>query len=74
MEKARLRVTKETASGRNVEFQDIRNKQRMSNKELINRLQTGKSSYNDNYCIKHDKNGNKYTASKPDRSTKNNLG
>lgn len=74
MEKAKLKVTKETKTGKNIEFKDTRNNQKMSNKELINRLQTGKSSYNDDYCVKHDKNGNKYIASKPDRSKKNNLG
>ena len=73
MDKAKLKVTKETKPGRNIEFQDTRNNKKMSNKELISRLETGKSSYNDDYCVKHDKNGNKYIASKPDRSTKNNL-
>lgn len=73
MEKAKLIVTKETKTGRNIEFQDTRNNKKMTNKELINRLETGKSSYNDDYCVKRDKNGNKYIASKPDRSTKNNL-
>ena len=73
MDKAKLKVTKETKTGRNIEFQDTRNNKKMSNKELISRLETGKSSYNDHYCVKHDKNGNKYIASKPDRSTKKNL-
>ena len=74
MAKAKLRVTKETKTGRNIEFQDTRNHKIISNKELINRLSTGNSSYNDDYCIKHDKNGNKYVSSKPDNNTKNNLG
>lgn len=46
----------------------------MSNTELIKKLETGNSAYNDNYCVKHDKNGNKYIASKPDGKEKNNLG
>lgn len=74
MAKAKLRVTKETRTGRNIEFQDTRNHKKMSNKELINRLSTGNSAYNDDYCIKHDKNGNKYVASKPDNNTNNNFG
>lgn len=74
MVKEKLKVTKETKTGRNIEFQDTRNNQKLSNKELISRLETGNSSYNDDYCVKHDKNGNKYVASKPDRSEKNNLG
>ena len=74
MVKEKLKVTKETKTGRNIEFQDTRNNQKLSNKKLISRLETGNSSYNDDYCVKHDKNGNKYVASKPDRSEKNNLG
>lgn len=74
MKKAILKVTKETKTGKNIEFQDTRNNKKMSNKELINRLEIGKSFYNNDYCVKHDKNGNKYVASKPDGSKKNNLG
>ena len=74
MGKAILKVTKETKTGKNIQFQDIRNNKKMSNTELIKKLETGKSVYNDNYCVKHDKNGNKYIASKPDGKEKNNLG
>lgn len=74
MGKAKLKVIKETKTGKNIEFQDTRNNQTMSNKELIKRLETGKSVYNDDYCVKHDRNGNKYIASKPDGKEKNNLG
>lgn len=74
MEKAILKVTKETKTGKNIQFQDTRNNKKMSNTELIKKLETGKSVYNDNYCVKHDKNGNKYIASKPDGKEKNNLG
>lgn len=74
MGKAKLKVTKETKTGRNVEFQDTRNNRIMSNKELISRLKTGNSVYNENYCVKHDKNGNEYISSKPDGNEKNNLG
>lgn len=74
MDNAKLRVTKESETGRNIQFQDTRNNRIMSDRDLISRLETGKSSYNDDYCVKHDKNGNKYVASKPDGNEKNNLG
>lgn len=74
MAKRILVVTKETRTGRNIEFQDTRNHRKIKIGELINRLQTGNSVYNDDYCIKRDKNGKKYVASKPDGNDKNNLG
>ena len=74
MGKAKLVVTKETKTGRNVEFQDTRNNRIMSDRELISRLKTGNSSYNEDYCVKHDKNGREYIYSKPDGNEKNNLG
>ncbi len=49
MGKAKLVVTKETKTGRNVEFQDTRNNRIMSDRELISRLKTGNSSYNEDY-------------------------
>ena len=58
MRKAKLIVTKEGKTGKNIEFQDTRNNQKMSYRELISRLETGKSSYNVDYCVKHNKNGN----------------
>ena len=74
MAKAKLIVTKETETGRNIEFQDTRNNIKMTDKELISRLKTGNSSYNEDYCVKHDKNHKEYVSSKPDGKTKNNLG
>lgn len=74
MVKKILEVTKESKTGRNLEFQDTRNHQKIKDKELISRLETGKSAYNEDYCVKHDKNGVKYVASKPDGNDKNNLG
>ena len=74
MTKPKLIVTKETKTGRNIEFQDSRNNRIMSNRELIGRLKTGNSSYNEDYCLKHDKNGKEYISSKPDGNEKNNLG
>ena len=74
MTKPNLIVTKETKTGRNIEFQDTRNNRIMSNRELIGRLKTGNSSYNEDYCLKHDKNGKEYISSKPDGNEKDNLG
>ena len=74
MEKSKLIVTKENQIGRNIQFQDTRNNRIMSDKELISRLKTGNSSYNEDYCIKHDKNHKEYVSSKPDGNKYNNLG
>ncbi|MBR3882013.1 MAG: DUF3892 domain-containing protein [Clostridia bacterium] len=74
MEKPKLIVTKESATKRNIEFQDTRNNRKMTDKELISRLKTGNSSYNEDYCVKTDKNGKEYVSSKPDGKEKNNLG
>ncbi len=74
MSKKKLIVTKENKTGRNIEFQDVGNNRKMSNTELIKRLKTGKSIYNEDYCVKHDKNGSEYVSSKPDGNKNNNLG
>lgn len=74
MGKGMLKVTKESGTGKNIEFQNTGNNEKLTLNELIGRLNTGHSSYNKDYCVKYDKNGNKYVASKPDRSVKNNLG
>ena len=73
MAKPKLIVTKETKTGRNIEFQDTRNNKKMTDKNLISRLKTGNSSYNEDYCVKHDKKGKEYISSKPDGNEKNNL-
>ena len=74
MRKKIVKVTKESKTGRNLEFQDTRNNLKMTNQNLINRLEKGNSAYNGDYCVKHDKNGKKYVASKPDGKENNNLG
>ena len=56
MRKKILKVTKESKTGRNLEFQDTRNNLKMTNQNLINRLEKGNSVYNGDYCVKHDKN------------------
>lgn len=73
MAKAILKVTKESNTGRNLEFQNIGNNEKLTAKELVKRLETGNSAYNDGYYIKH-QNGQKYIVSKPDGNDKNNLG
>lgn len=74
MAKNVLKVTKETKTGKNIQFQDTRNNKIMSDKELISRLEKGTSAYNESYSIKKVKNGQKYVDSKPDGIEKNNLG
>ena len=74
MAKKKLKVIEESKNGKNIKFQDTENNRIMSNRELIGRLKTGNSSYNEDYCLKHDKNGKEYISSKPDGNEKNNLG
>lgn len=73
MAKGILKVTKESNTGRNLKFQNIGNNEKLTAKELVKRLETGNSAYNDGYYIKH-QNGQKYIISKPDGNDKNNLG
>ncbi len=73
MAKGILKVTKESNTGRNLEFQNTGNNEKLTSNELVKRLETGNSAYNDGYYIKH-QNGQKYIVSKPDGNEKNNLG
>lgn len=73
MSKGKLIVTKETKTGENIEFQNTGNNEKLTKDELISRLETGNSAYNEDYYIKH-QDGNKYIVSKPDGNKKNNLG
>ena len=73
MAKGILNVTKESSTGRNVEFQNKRNNEKLTATELIKRLETGNSAYNEGYYIKH-QDGQKYIVSKLDGNEKNNLG
>ena len=73
MAKGILKVTKESSSGRNLEFQNIGNNEKLTASELISRLETGNSAYNDGYYIKH-QDGKKYIVSKQEKKKKNNLG
>ena len=73
MAKGILKVTKESSTGRNIEFQNKRNNEKLTATELIKRLKTGNSAYNEGYYIKH-QDGQKYIVSKPDGNEKNNFG
>lgn len=73
MGKGKLKVTKESSSGENLEFKNTGNNESLTKVELIKRLETGNSAYNDGYYIKH-QDGKKYIVSKPDGKEKNNLG
>ena len=73
MAKGILKVTKESNSGKNLEFQNTGNNEKLTANVLIKRLETGNSAYNDGYYIKH-QDGQKYIVSKPDGNEKNNLG
>lgn len=68
-----LKVTKESETGRNIEFQNTGNNEKLTAQELIGRLETGNSVYNQSYYIKH-QGSEKYIVSKPDGKIKNNLG
>ena len=73
MTKGILKVTKESNSGKNLEFQNTGNNEKLTANELIRRLETGNSAYNDGYYIKH-QDGQKYIVSKQEGNEKNNLG
>lgn len=73
MGKKILKVIEESDTGRNIEFQDTRNNHIMSDNELIGKLRTGNSTYNEDYFINYDKNGKPYVQSKPDGNKDNNL-
>ena len=73
MAKGKLKVTKESETGENLEFQNIGNNEKLTSNELIKRLETRNSVYNEGYYIKH-QDGKKYVVSKPDGKENNNLG
>ena len=73
MNKVILKGTKESSTGRNIELINTRNNMKMSDKNLISRLNSGDSTNNKYYTIKHNKNGKEYVVSKPNGNVKNNL-
>lgn len=72
MEK-KVKVTKETETGRNIEFQDTRNNHKMNLQEFVTKIESGKSAYSNDYYTRM-QNGKKTPVSKPDGKKSNNLG
>jgi hypothetical protein len=70
MSRGRLRVTAQTASGRNTRFADRRTSRSLSRQELVRRIRRGAYP---NYHIRMI-NGVATPVSNPDRSVQNNLG
>lgn len=68
----KVKVIKETKSGKNIAFQNTGNHEKMTLNQFINRIEGGKSVYSDRYYIKHDGSG-KTPVSKPNRSKKDNI-
>ncbi|MCL2722623.1 MAG: hypothetical protein FWD47_14935 [Treponema sp.] len=66
-----VRVTKETDTGRNTSFQDIKTGNNMNLSQFIQKIENGK--YQDDYHIRVI-NGVKTPCSNPDKSENNNLG
>lgn len=73
MRKRVLKVTKESKTGRNLEFKNVVNNEKLTATQLIKKLEKGNSVYNQGYYIKH-QDGRKYIVSKPDGKENNNLG
>jgi len=69
----KIKVIKETDSGRNMLFQDTGNNHIMTDKEFVNKIKNPNSVYNSDYYVKVI-NGKETPVSKPDNSKKNNLG
>lgn len=68
----KVKVIKETKSGKNIVFQNTENHEKMTLNQFIKRIESGKSVYSDRYYIKHDSSG-KTPVSKPNRSKKDNI-
>ncbi len=69
---SKIKVIKETNTGKNIKFQNTGNHETMTLKQFINRIESGKSVYSDRYYIKNDKSG-KTPVSKPNKSKKDNI-
>ena len=67
---ARIKVTKESPSGRNINFKDTSTGRYMNRATLVKSIEAGKYS---NYHVRTI-NGVKTPVSNPDKSNKNNLG
>lgn len=67
-----VKVTKEKASGRNLEFEDIKTNVKMTRAEFVKQIEKNNSKYSNDYYVRQ-QNGLKTPVSKPDASKKNNL-
>lgn len=65
-------VTKEKASGRNLEFKDVKTKEKMTRAEFVKKIENNISNYAEDYYVRK-QNGLKTPVSKPDGKLKNNL-
>lgn len=68
----KVKVIKETNTGKNIVFQNTGNHEKLTLNQFINRIESGKSVYSDRYYIKHDSSG-KTPVSKPNRNKKDNI-
>lgn len=67
-----VKVTKETSTGKNIEFINTGNHQKMTLKQFVNKIESGNSVYSKDYYIKKDSSG-KTPVSKPNNSKKDNI-
>ena len=67
-----VETTKENATGRNVEFKDIRTNEKMTRAEFVKRIEENTSNYADDYYVRK-QNGLKTPVARPDEKTRNNL-
>ena len=65
-------MTKETKTGRNIEFQDLGNHHKMTRQEFVNRIKNPNSVYNTNYYVRNI-NGIETPVSKSNNNKKDNL-
>lgn len=70
--KKRVETTKENATGRNIEFKDIRTNEKMTRAQFVKKIEKNTSNYADDYYVRK-QNGLKTPVAKPDEKTKNNL-
>ena len=67
-----MEVTKETKTGRNISFRDVKTNEIMARTEVVRKIEKNLSHYGENYYVRK-QNGLKTPVSKPDAKTKNNL-
>lgn len=67
-----VRATRENSTGRNLEFKDVKTKEKMTRAEFVKKIEKNISNYAEDYYVRK-QNGLKTPVSKPDGKTKNNL-